>query len=668
MSTAWSWLAAVSTFNELPDIERIEVLNGPQGTLFGKNASVGLINIVTKKPNHEESEGSFSVRATSDADYSGKFGYSAPVNDNIAFRVSNFWRHYDGNVQNIITGDKVNGVDALGMRGRLSIELSDTFNALISADYSRQITTCCARVHREERVSPADAAGRPGTPDIDSSFVNHPGDNLSGGTLAGSAADVLGPQISIGPESDRIAQNFNPFQESTNRGVALELTKTFDNDLTLTSLTSYREWQAISGWDNDFTAFSFQRRQRSDRDVNWFSQEIRLTSPANETFDYILGLYYYNADTNATEISDRTSIDTGQIQLFQVNALSGYENTAVFGHVNYHLSDQLTMFGGFRLLNDKAMATGQWVSCQGRDAATGADDFDCATPPASGRASDTEFIYKAGVQYNLTDNANIYASYSTGYKGRGFSLEYGLNTGRILSGEEPIAGEESGSIEIGLKGTIDDRARYSLIFYDTVIDGLQQSLRDLKTIANVLGSVAETTTRGVEASIDAYITDSFRVGLSYGYNDAFYSDFANANCYLGQTQAQGCINETLQNRTGQPLEAAAKNRVVFSGRYESQGSAMRHYVQANYRWQSDANVSSNGDPTAIQDSFGILDLSAGFIAADESYSINFFAKNVTDEFYIQGADVNGADMGGVVLHYLPRDYESFFGVSVNYQF
>lgn len=660
-----------STFNELPDIERVEVLNGPQGTLFGKNASIGLINIVTKKPNHDRAEGRFSVRATSDDDYGGKFAYSAPLDDALAFRVSSFWRRYEGNALNVVNDEKVNGVDAFGMRGRLSWDISDAFNALLSVDFSRQVTSCCARVHREERVSPAVAAGRPGTPDIDSSFVDYRGPNIAGGALAGTAAEVLGPRITIGPENDRIAQNFNPFQESINRGLSLELTRTFANDLTLTSLTSYREWAAISGWDNDLTAFPFQERQRSDRDVNWFSQELRLTSPLGDTFDYILGLYYYTSETDATEISDRVVIDTGQDQLFQVNALSGYDNIAGFGHLNYHLSDALTLFGGFRLLNDKAEATAQWVSCQGRAAKTGAADFDCATPPASGSGDDTEFIYKVGVQYVLTDNLNIYGSYSTGYKGRGFSLEYGLNTARILNGQEPIPGEESASMEIGIKGTAADIARYSVVFYDTDIDGLQQSLRDLTTIpdANRLGSVKGTTTRGLEASIDAYLTDAVRVGLSYGYNDAFYSDFANANCYLGQTAAQGCVNGKIQNRSGQSLEAAPKHRVIFSGRYESQnGGGLRRFVQANYRWRSEANVSSNGDPSLVQKAFGILDLSAGFIAADEAWTLSVFVKNVTDQFYIQGADVNGPDVGGVALHYLPRDYERFFGTSLNYRF
>jgi|GEM_PF-534503 len=656
-----------STFNELPDIERVEVLNGPQGTLFGKNASVGLINIVTKKPNREEVEANFSVRATSDEDFGGKYAYSTPIDEDLAFRVSGFWRNFAGNVNNIVTDDEVNGVDAFGMRGRLSWQLSDSLEMLLSLDYSRQVTSCCARIHREERVSPAEAAGRPGTPDIDSSFVDYRGDNITGGTLSGTAAEVLGPRITIGPENDRVAQNFDPFQESINRGISIEFNQTLGDDFTFTSLTAYREWEAISGWDNDLTAFPFQERQRSDRDVDWFSQEFRLTSPVGETFDYILGLYYYTATTDATELSDRVTIDTGQDQLFIVSAESGYDNMALFGHLNYHLSDSFTLFGGFRLLNDEANAKAQWVECRGRDSQVpGFDDFDCSTPPASGEDDDTKFIYKAGAQYHFSEDLNVYASYSTGYKGRGFSLEFGLNTARILSGEEPIKGEESESFEVGIKGTIGDKVRFSLVYYDTEIEGLQQSLRDLNTIANVLGSVDEVTTRGAEINLEAYISDSLSLRASYGYNEAFYSDFINANCYLGQTEAQGCINN-IQDRTGDPLEAAPENRVVVSGRYESQGDSTRHFVQVNYRWSDEANVSSNGDPSAIQDAFEIVDLSLGLISADNKHTLSLFAKNLFDEFYIQGADVNGPDMGGVALHYLPRDYKRFVGVSWDYQ-
>ena len=678
-----------SAFDQLPDIERVEVLNGPQGTLFGKNASIGLINITTKKPNHEETEAILSLRATDDDDFNGKFGYSAPLNDSLAFRASGFWRSYGGNVKNIVTREDVNGVDALGGRLRLSWNLSDSFNALFSADYSRQITECCARIHREERVSPAESGSRPGTPDIDSSYVNHRGGNLAGGALSGTAAEVLGPAITIGPENDRIAQDYDPFQESINRGVALELNTTLANEVTLTSLTAYREWEAISGWDNDFTPFRFQQVQRSDRDVDWFSQEIRLTSPAENRFDYLLGLYYYTSTTDATEISDRIVMDTGQDQMFKVLAESGYDNIAAFGHVNFDVTDTFTLFGGFRLLDEKAHAEAQWAECSGTGARAGkgekdptkpADDFDCATDPVDSSQSDTEFLYKVGAQWALSDNANLYSSYSTGYKGRGFSLEYGLSTERFENGEEPIPGEESASLEIGLKGSIADRARYSLVLFHTEIEGFQKSLRDLDTISNRLGSVEEITTRGLEASIDAYVTDGLRLSLSYAYLDAHYSDFKNAQCYLGQTAEQGCMTEmrrdpvegntatyTLYDRTDQVLEASPEHRVVVSGRYESQGPGLRFFLQSNYRWQDEANMSNTGEPSSVQDSFGILDMSLGLIAPDDKYTLSLFGKNLTDEFYINGADVNGADMGGVVIHYLPRDYYRYFGISLDYR-
>ncbi len=368
-----------STFNEFPDIERVEILNGPQGTLFGKNASVGLINIITKDPNRDEVESSLSVRSTSDKDYGGKYAYSAPINDAMAFRVSGFWRNYAGNIDNIVTDNLVNGVDASGWRGKLSWELSDTLDAMFSVDYSRQTTTCCPRFHREVRVDSAAAGGRvylssdddpdaaagrvyeASDPDnghnVDSRFIDFDAtESLAGGALYGNHPDVLGPQIVVGSENDKITQNFDPFQGSINRGFSVEFNKTLPGDLTLTSLTAYREWEATSGWDNDHTAFTFQVRQQHDRDVEWFSQELRLTSPESDTFDYILGLYYYTAVTEAVEISDRTTLDIGQRQLFIIDADPGYDNIAASGHFNYHVTEQTNLFAGFRLLNDEAHA------------------------------------------------------------------------------------------------------------------------------------------------------------------------------------------------------------------------------------------------------------------------------------------------------------------------
>ncbi len=656
-----------STFNELPDIERVEILNGPQGTLFGKNASVGLINIVTKRPNVDSVEGSFRLRSTSDQDYSGNFSINTPLSDDLAVRASGFWRNWDGNVENVVTDRKVNGVDAMGMRAKFLWLPSDDLDVLLSVDYSRQNTECCARLHRMDKVSPADASGRPGDPDIDAAFVNYNGINVAGGTLSGSAADILGPEITIGPDNDKIAQNFDPFQGSNNGGFSMEINKEL-NEHTLTSLTAYREWQSTNGWDNDFTPFPFQERQQHERDVNWYSQELRLTSPASDTFDYILGLYYYKSNTLAQEISDRTTIDTGQDQFFIVDSDSSYTNIAAFGHANLSVTEDFKLFGGFRLLNDKAEATGAWLYCQGNDAVTGAGDFDCATPYQSGKADDTKLIYKLGGQYFLTDDINAYAFYSTGYKGRGFSLEFGFNPSRLASGEEPIPGEESKSIEVGIKGSaFDNRVQFNAVYYHTEIEGLQQSLRDLNTIANVLGSVAETTTKGFELGVTALLSEEFSISANYGYNDAYYSDFANANCYLGQTEGQGCVGN-LHDRTGDSLEAAPKHRIVASARYESSGDGMRPFAQANVRWQSDANYSSNGDPDAIQDAYGIVDISTGFSSEDDSYTVSFFAKNLFDKQFVQGLDVNGPDMGGVLLHYLPRDFNRYFGVSFDVRF
>ena len=654
-----------STFNELPDIERVEVLNGPQGTLFGKNASVGVINIVTKKPNLDALEGSYSLRATSDQDYSGTFSINTPVNDKLAIRTSGFLRHWDGNVPNIITGRNANGIDALGVRTKVMWTPSDDTEVLFSADFSRQNTTCCARIHDKDKVSPA--ANRPGDPDIDAAFAHFFGPNFAGGTLSGSAADILGPQITIGRNNDKIAQNFDPFQSSNNGGFSLEVNKDIGG-FTVTSLSAYREWQATSGWDNDLSPLPFQRRQQSDRDVNWYSQELRLTSPVGEKLDYILGLYFYKSNTHATEISVRTTIDTGQNQAFTVDSHSSYTNVAAFGHADFSLTDKFKLFGGFRLLNDKAEATGAWTVCQGDHSFIGAPDFNCATPFQSGANSDTKFVYKGGAQYFLTDDINLYGFYTTGYKGRGFSLEFGFNPARLASGAEPIKGEDSKSLEFGIKGSaLDDHVRFSAVYYRTTIDGLQQSLRDLNTIANVLGSVAGVTTKGIEASLTALATDEVSFNVSYGYNKAFYSDFVNANCYLGQTVAQGCVGN-LYNRTGDSLEAAPEHRIIGSVRYERSGTGMQPFAQGNVRWQSSANYSSNGDPDAIQGAFAIVDLSGGFASEDGNYRVTFFVKNVFDKKYVQGFDVNGPDMGGVLLHYLPRDFNRYFGVSFNSRF
>lgn len=640
-----------AALNELPDIERVEVLNGPQGMLFGKNASVGLINIITKRPNRDELEGSISATVTSDEDVKANFSVSAPLSDDLAFRLSGFSRSFDGNVKNVGTGNNVNGVNASGMRGKLLWDLSDNTEIMFSVDYSKQATSCCARVIRKDVLGIV----------VDPSFVN----DFS--RPAGSFAEIL--SVPISEFANEIDANRDPLTDSTNYGFSVEANVGI-GEHTFTSLSAYREWNTLNTWDNDLTPVQLHRVQNQDRDLDWFTQEFRLTSPSSDSYDYILGLYYYKANTSALEVAERNLTSVNIVQYLRVDGEVENENYAAFGQLNVYPTDWLTLFGGLRVLRDEVSAT---LVSEGthRDPDDGTISRTFDNGPSSNSGSDDTVIGKIGASFALNDDTNLFFSYSTGYKGQGFNTEFGFAFDPVpFNTAEPVAPEEVTNYEVGLKGTfLDQRLRLALTAYDMTVDGFQLTVRDLDTLVNLLGSVDEVTSKGVDLEIQALVTDRLSVNMGVAYNDATYTDFPNGLCYLGQTAEQGC-NNGFQDLTGTTLGNAPEWKAILGARYETAlgTGSFDGFVQGNYLYQSETYLTGSGDPNSLQDGYGLLHLSAGVESSDGKYQVTAFLRNATDEQYSIGVNANGGGGGGILVHQIPRDFERYAGVSFKMNF
>ncbi len=631
--------------NELQDIERIEILNGPQGTLFGKNASAGLLNIITQKPNHQDALGYIDGRITSDEEYGLRLGLTGPITSKLAFRLSGYVSLWDGNAENVTTGNTVNGVHAYGIRTKLSLLTDKGHDFLLSADFSSQDTECCARITRSDILGLT----------VDPSFINDT-------RPAGLTKDILG--IPISETSNQIAHNRDPRQDSTNYGVSLEANFSVGAH-TLTSISAYRVWTSRNGWDNDLLPVNFHRQQQSNRDANWFTQELRLTSPQNERFDYLVGLYYFNSNTDALEYTDRNWVNLNIDEIVFVDSTISQENAALFGHFNFRPTDRLTLFGGARFLFDTVSAT---AMRGGRDlAADGSLVFDYTTPTVSNSETDAILVGRTGVQYAITEQANLYVSYGRGYKGRGFGVEFGFDPVKFVT-DEPVAPEITDSYEIGLKGIyFDRRLQLDITGYYNKVSDLQLGLRDLNTIANILGTVPKTTVKGIELSFMALPTEGLNLSGGIAYNRAVFADFPLGLCYLGQTSAQGCVNGA-QDLTGHVLENAPKWKAVLNVRYERQmGANLFGFLQTSMRVQSGVFLSDDADPRSWQRGYGIIDASLGIFTHDERTKLSLFAKNVTNQKYVAGVSANSADGGGVLVHTLPRDFHRYFGLSVSFK-
>jgi iron complex outermembrane receptor protein len=254
-------------FSDLVDIAQLEVLRGPQGTLFGKNASAGVINITSQMPKNEFS-GSVEANYFEGNEWRVKGAVNVPMSQNLAARFTAFASGYDGNIHNIATNSKVNGYDHVGGRAQFLYNPGNGVKIYVAADYHRNNDNCCADVIA---TGPLTGAGLPST------------------SLAFNALPTPN-----GAKTRTINQNLVTSTKEDGWGISGQA----DIDVgshTVTSITAYREWNNTEIRDGDWLDRAYvgfnQLHDNGPQKSNTFSQELRLTSPAGKTFSYVLGAY-----------------------------------------------------------------------------------------------------------------------------------------------------------------------------------------------------------------------------------------------------------------------------------------------------------------------------------------------------------------------------------------
>ena len=643
---ATSLSTAIMDFN---DVERVEVLRGPQGMLFGKNASAGVLNIVTKRPT-EEFEAMLGASYGSEDEIKVNGYISGPLGDKLGGRLSFFSNTRDGYLDNI-AGPDFNDRGDWGVRAKLAFEASDNLDILVTYNHAERDNDICCEMP---------AAG------INAGF--------------GFLGETLG--IPAGPENDVLAEN------NTSTGSAKLDSIVFDVNYqwgkhTLTSITSYvnSDVKSLSRTENlpvsAILALDF------NEDVEQFTQELRLTSPGGETLDYIFGLYYFNKETKvdnieAVDLFSIVGVPPGVlIATAEYDPVVDNESYAFFGNVTWNINDRARLTGGLRLNREE-------VDMDYRlDAAV---DLSARFPgyavilPGPGQAdaqyqvseSDTAFLWRVIGEYDVTDDAMLYASVSRGYKG------LGANAGTSASdpAATPIVRPEvPTNYEIGLRSTwLDNRLVANATLFFTEFEDFQASLST--GIAGppqiFLSNANELETKGLELELMARATDNLFLSASLAYIEAEITDYPGAPCYVGQTVVQGCTNNR-QDLAGGDVPNSPDLSFTVSGTYEWDfaGLPFGGFINASYYWQDDAQSQLENGPITIIDSYGLTDLSIGVRSDDDKYSLQFWVKNAFDEFHATTArDFRGLSLSGgqLPIHYLPYEYERRIGISAQIRF
>lgn len=615
-------------FTDLPDVSRIEVLRGPQSTLYGKSASAGLINIITRDPTSVT-----QVRAnaliTTDQEHGANFSVSGPLSPVLGYVVSAAYNYWDGNVRNRFNGKTVNGRETLNLRGKLRFRPSDRVAFTLSGNYIN------------------------GNTDVGRPFIRiSPNARLRGQTTLTPA--VVFPGVTIAENNQDISNNFDSRTKYQGGGGYLR-GEIGLGSMNLVTITSYDRFHLKDYLDQDDTSApgtfgnnnqigQFKSRQTT--------QEVRLQSPGELPFRYTVGAYY------ALTKFERPFVRGPVFSLANWFATARSRQLAAFVQADWTVVPQLTLTGGGRV-------QGEEVSYTYRD--------NLANRSFAGSAKDTAFTYKLSARYEFTPDINAFVTYATGYKGQTYDLTTGFNANRAAAG--PIRPERSRDKELGIRSQfLNRRLTLNATLFETTYKDLQA--QTIETLADGttnfrLTNVGRLRTRGLELEGSLRANDDLNLNGAVTYLDAKYTSFDVAQCYPLQTAALGCTGTpSRQNLTGTRAIQSPKWKFNVGADYSPAITAdLRGVAQFNWQYQTKVFYTPV-DPQTIQPSYSIVNVGLGVRDEQRRWELVAFVNNLFDKQYY-GSLVNTAGNFGnniATQAVLPRDFRRYGGLRLGLNF
>ena len=618
------------------DVERVEVLRGPQSTLFGKSSSAGVISITTKGPS-EEFEASIEVTATDENAHRILASVSGPIGDNAGYRLTAHTSETDGWVTNLATGaDDFNGSESKGFSGRLDWGITDTVQLQVKAYSDKEESDCCARVFSS--LAPTAA--------------------LFGFIPQG----VFAAGITPSDDNTRVRMDSLPNSDNESQGISARLSVDI-GEFELLSITSYDEWEYTNTEDVDLSELDILSLltggflsggffSDSIRELDFISQEFRLLSPAYENYDYLLGVYYSDSDV------DRYFFRNIPIAPANFNANAGNENFAVFGQFNWRPSGKTTISTGLRYVTEEI--------------STEVTDFAVPMPTAIKADDDDDAVTgKVSIQRFIGQDSMLFASYTRGHKAQAYDITAGFTQAKA---DNPIKPESVDSFELGVKTTLwDDRLRLNMTAFHATYDDFQ--VQTIDTSGPIIefrkANVGELETRGVELESHAVLSESLDLIFNAAYIDAAVNDYTGAECYRDQTPAQGCVGG-LQTVDGGNLPNSPELKFTIALQYQQGLGDLPFdlYANALYVWQDEIAFGLTQNPRLREDSYGVTNVRVGIIDKSDRYDVSLFVNNAFDESYRSDLADIGVLTGNqeALFHITPRNSERYAGINARFRF
>jgi iron complex outermembrane receptor protein len=657
-------------FMDLYDLERIEVLRGPQGTLFGKNASAGVVNITTKRPT-DEVGGMFEATLLQGNEYRLRGSIHGAINDNANGSLTLMRSQFDGYITNVFNNETVNGYDKEGVRAMIDYNVSDSTDVLFIFENVKSNDDCCADLEltpsgRHQSEASPNSTGV-GDLDLDQRAVDHDFETRT-------------------------------VDEHTAFSIQVD---TMMGDHQLTSITAYRSWANTEFREGDFTSTAgdapfpvfgvpFQLHDIGPQEWDQVSQEFRIASPLGKDFDYQAGVFWWQqkSERNFTrEASCQNNggqfpaaigaylsgtlgiVDPTSAQIDQFIADEGlsclandivsatgfmetqFDNWAVFADGKYHINDDLRLLFGARYTSDEvSYSHNRRSNDQYSRTGVGVRGFDTNF---DGETDETDLSGKLGVQYDINDNSMAYFTFSQGYKGPAFNVFYNMAPNDTL----PIGPETSDSFELGYKYASRDLVVNAAVFR-TEIDGFQANNPELLdgVFITRLTNAGSVITEGVELDFIWQVSDQFSLFGGLATVDAVVDEF---RCPVGLTTCDG--------NTGADLPFSPDLKYSLSGEYFWEYDSMDVILNASYVYTDEIFSGAPGttpesNPEGLLPDYGILSASLAFSFNDDDMRISLIAKNLTDESFVT------AYSGDNFRYQIPRDADRHFGVQFRMRF
>ena len=654
------------SISDLVDVRRVEVLRGPQGTLYGKNTSAGAISVITNLPTTD-----FESMAELTYDSNEQFELRGMVNipfgsSGHGVRLSGFGIDGDHRFDNTFTGEGVNDASKWGGRARFLFDLqgekgSGGFGELLfTLDYTEEDTDCCAfAVIDYNGLSTLNA---PATNQPSAEWQAMLGLNEEGKPILAYTAFEDSEGFSP-PVPDPFDDDYWFDSENRNKvevgGISVEWNRELANSSAVTFLNAWRHYESDSAFDGDFTAYNAVE-STTDVELDQYSSELRITSPGGETFDYLGGLYaYYSEFDSIGTFSQKKSLVNnvrilGDLTLGfffpdgTVNVdTNDYTTTslAAFGQLTWNYSDKVSATLGLRYTYEEKEREGSQITTP---------SFFMDLPPVAGpdifydsSRSDSDISPSLNLRYFFNPDVMGYALVSRGFKSGGF------NQRREVSGSDGEFDEEiSTNYELGWKSTFGDRRLQfnGTLFYVDYEDFQSQTFDGTSVRVTNAGNLESY---GTELELVFIPAANFTLGTAVGYNKAEYGSFDNGQCtteqafykfYIedgAQTGSPGTSSNCTQDLAGEPLANAPEWTVSSYAQYDRElGSKLTLVARFEHSYIDSYFLEEDLDPHLKNDAVNLLNLRLSLGSLSRTWEVALWGRNILDEeYYVFGLDI-----------------------------